>query len=58
MARLFGRDWTRAELTRRVGDMDQLAGVTAYEEVSEAVDSGEHYRREPTSRTRSTSRLE
>jgi uncharacterized protein DUF4432 len=33
MARLFGRDWTRAELTRRVGDMDQLAGVTLYEHV-------------------------
>jgi hypothetical protein len=31
MARLYGRDWTRAELTRRVGDMDQLAGVTSYE---------------------------
>jgi hypothetical protein len=32
MPRLYGRDWTRAELTRRVGDMDQLAGVTSYEQ--------------------------
>jgi hypothetical protein len=31
MAWLYGRQWTRDELTRRVGDMDQLAGVTLYE---------------------------
>lgn len=31
MAQLYGRTWTRAELTRRVGDMDQIAGVTLYE---------------------------
>src|SRR5688572_21350829 len=31
MARLYGREWTRADLTRRVGDMDQIAGVTSYE---------------------------
>lgn len=31
MARLYGRDWTRAELIRRVGDMDQIGGVTCVE---------------------------
>lgn len=31
MARLYGQTWTRAELTRRVGDLDQVAGVTLYE---------------------------
>ena len=27
MARLFGREWTRAELMRHVGDVDQLGGA-------------------------------
>ena len=31
MVRLFGRDYTRAELTARVGDMRQVAGITAME---------------------------
>jgi hypothetical protein len=29
MARLYGREWTRAELSRYVGDMAQVAGVRA-----------------------------
>lgn len=31
MAHLFGRHWTRAELTQHVGHMDQLAGIRALE---------------------------
>jgi hypothetical protein len=31
MAQLYGQSWTRAELTRRVGDMSQVAGITLYE---------------------------
>jgi hypothetical protein len=31
MARLWGREWTRAELERRVGDLAQLAGVRLVE---------------------------
>src|SRR5258705_2130493 len=29
MPRLFGREWTRGELTQRVGDMSQIAGIRA-----------------------------
>jgi len=31
MAKVFGRDWTRQELTRRVGHMDQIAGIKPIE---------------------------
>ena len=31
MAHLFGRDWTRAELLRRIGDLSQLGGVEVIE---------------------------
>lgn len=31
MARLFGREWSREDLIRRVGDMSQVASVTLYE---------------------------
>ena len=31
MARVFGRDWTRQELLRRVGHMDQIAGIKPVE---------------------------
>ena len=27
MTRLYGRDWTRSELLRHVGRLDQVAGV-------------------------------
>src|SRR5258708_11179961 len=29
MPRLFGREWTRGELTQRVGDMSRIAGIRA-----------------------------
>ena len=29
MPRLFGREWTRTDLTQRVGDMSQIAGIRA-----------------------------